>query len=216
IPTLLGFSATQSGIALMPRSLTMMVVMPIVGRIYNKVSPRAVVAFGILLFAYTAWLMGHYTLATSSRGIVNVLILQGVAFSCLFIPLTTIALSSIARHRLSDATGLNSLLRQVGGSIGLAVIATMMTRFATRARDVMLSNVTMSRTAVEARVGAMQRALGGRALPLLDLQIRRQAMVLSFERLFFICGIAFLCVLPLVFFLRMPKDAEKLEVHVEM
>ena len=214
--TLLGFSATQSGIALMPRSLTMMVVMPIVGRIYNKVSPRAVVAFGIILFAYTAWLMGHYTLATSSRGIVNVLILQGVAFSCLFIPLTTIALSSIPRHRLSDATGLNSLLRQVGGSIGLAIIATMMTRFATRARDVMLSSVTMSRPAVEARVGAMQRALGGRALPLLDLQIRRQAMVLSFERLFFICGIAFLCVLPLVFFLRMPKDAEKLELHVEM
>jgi len=64
----------------------MLVVMPIVGRIYNKVSPRIVVAFGILLFAYTAWLMGHYTLATSSRGIVNVLILQGIAFSCLFIP----------------------------------------------------------------------------------------------------------------------------------
>src|SRR5207253_8687054 len=91
--TLLGFTATQAGIALMPRSLTMLVVMPIVGRIYNKVSPRIVVAFGICLFAYTAWLMGHYTLATTSRGVVNVLIIQGVAFSCLFIPLTTVALS---------------------------------------------------------------------------------------------------------------------------
>jgi DHA2 family multidrug resistance protein len=63
---LLGFSATQSGLALMPRSLCMLVVMPIVGRLYNKVSPRLVVAFGIILFAYTAWLMGHYTLATST------------------------------------------------------------------------------------------------------------------------------------------------------
>jgi S-methylmethionine-dependent homocysteine/selenocysteine methylase len=52
----------------------------IVGRLYNKVSPRLVVAFGILLFAYTAWLMGHYTLQTSSTGIINVLIIQGIAF----------------------------------------------------------------------------------------------------------------------------------------
>ena len=59
----------------------MLVVMPIVGRIYNKVSPRVVVAFGILLFAYTAWLMGHYTLETSNRDIVMVLIIQGVAFA---------------------------------------------------------------------------------------------------------------------------------------
>jgi DHA2 family multidrug resistance protein len=224
--TLLGFSATQSGIALMPRSLTMIVVMPIVGRIYNKVSPRAVVAFGILLFAYTAWLMGHYTLQTSSRGIVNVLIIQGVAFSCLFIPLTTIALSTIPRHRLPDATGLNSLLRQVGGSIGLALMATMMSRFATQARGAMLANVTMSRPAVAARMAATQRMLSGRGIPgaaaqttavqLIDFQVRQQAMVLAFERLFMICGIAFLCVLPLVFFLRMPKGAEKAEVHVEM
>jgi MFS transporter, DHA2 family, multidrug resistance protein len=224
--TLLGFSATQSGIALMPRSLTMIVVMPIVGRLYNKVSPRAVVAFGILLFAYTAWLMGHYTLQTSSHGIVNVLIIQGVAFSCLFIPLTTMALSTIPRHRLPDATGLNSLLRQVGGSIGLAIIATMMTRFATQARGAMLANVTMSRPAVAMRMAATQRMLTGRGIPsaaaqstaaqLIDFQLRQQAMVLSFEKLFMICGIAFLCVLPLVFFLRMPKGAEKAEVHVEM
>src|SRR5947208_14522576 len=160
--TLLGFTATQAGIALMPRSLTMLVVMPIVGRIYNKVSPRIVVAVGILIFAYTAWLMGHYTLATSSRGIVNVLIIQGVAFSCLFIPLTTMALSTIPRHRLPDATGLNSLLRQVGGSIGLAIMATMMTRFATRIRGSMLNNLSLDRTAVAARIAIMQRMLTGR------------------------------------------------------
>jgi DHA2 family multidrug resistance protein len=226
--TLLGFTATQSGLALMPRSLTMLVVMPIVGRIYNKVSPRGVVAFGILVFAYTAWLMGHYTLATSARGIVNVLILQGVAFSCLFIPLTTIALSSIPRHRLPDATGLNSLLRQVGGSIGLALMATMMSRFATRARGAMLANLSLDRGAVAARLAGLQRMLTARgvtgpavqttAAEIMDYQVRQQAMVLSFERLFLICGIAFLCVLPLVFFLKMPESTagEKIEVHVEM
>ncbi len=224
--TLLGFSATQSGLALMPRSLAMLVVMPIVGRIYNKVSPRIVVAFGILLFAWSAWLMGHYTLATSSQGIVNVLIIQGVAFSCLFIPLTTVALSTIPRHRMPDATGLNSLLRQTGGSIGLAVFATLLTRYSLKARDSMLSSLTMDRGAVLTRLAGLKNTLIARgyasdaaqstAARILDGQIRRQAMMLSFEKLFYLSGICFLCVLPLVYFLRAPKSAEKINVHVEM
>jgi MFS transporter, DHA2 family, multidrug resistance protein len=223
---MLGFTATQSGLALMPRSLTMLVVMPIVGRIYNKVSPRVVVAFGILLFAYTAWLMGHYTMATTSRGIVNVLIIQGVAFSCLFIPLTTMALSTIPRHRMSDATGLNSLLRQTGGSIGLAVFATLLSRNATRIRDTLAQHVDPSRPEVRQRMRAIVGMLQGRgmdppsaqrtALRMIDLQVRQQAMIISFEKMFMLAGIAFLLVLPLVLLLKAPKSAQGADVHVEM
>jgi DHA2 family multidrug resistance protein len=223
---LLGFSATQAGLAMMPRSLSMLVVMPIVGRIYNKVSPRATVAFGICLFAWTAWLMGHYTLETSSRDVMSVLIIQGVAFSCLFIPLTTIALSSIPRHRLSDATGLNSLFRQTGGSIGLAIFATLLSRFATTGRGNMLASLSTSRPVVAARVAVLTQSMRSRGLDaataretvmrVLDGKLRQQAMLLSFERLFYLSGILFLLVLPLVFFLKMPPNAEKIEVHVEM
>jgi DHA2 family multidrug resistance protein len=93
----------------------MLVAMQIVGRLYNRVSPRGTVAFGVILFAISAYQMSHYTLATAPGGIIGVLVLQGVAFSCLFIPLTTVALASIPRHKLADATGMNSLLRQIGG-----------------------------------------------------------------------------------------------------
>jgi DHA2 family multidrug resistance protein len=223
---LLGYSATQAGLAMMPRSLSMLVVMPIVGRIYNKVSPRLVVAFGIVLFAYTAWEMGHYTLATSSRDVVQVLIIQGVAFSCLFIPLTTMALSTIPRHRLSDATGLNALLRQTGGSVGLALFATLLTRYSTKARGAMLPHFSITSPPMAARMSAIQRMLQGRGLDIgaarqaaahmIDGQLRRQAMLLSFEKLFYLSGILFLCVLPLVFFLKAPKAGEKIDVHVEM
>ncbi|MGH9423451.1 MAG: MFS transporter, partial [Thermoanaerobaculia bacterium] len=222
----LGFTAMQSGIALMPRSLSMLVVMPIVGRIYNKVSPRLVVAFGIVLFAYTAWTMGHYTLSTSRNDVMVTLIIQGVAFSCLWIPLTTMAISTIPRHRLSDATGLNSLLRQTGGSMGLAVFATLLTRYATRARGDLLPHFSMSSPAMASRMAAIQRMLQGRGLDIatarraaaamIDGQLRRQAMMIAFEKLFYLSGILFLCVLPLVFFLKMPKDAGKIDVHVEM
>jgi DHA2 family multidrug resistance protein len=127
---------------------------------------------------------------------------------------------------LSDATGLNSLLRQTGGSVGLAVFATMLSRFATKARGDMLPHFSISSPAMAARVAAIQRMLQGRgldsfaarqhAVQMIDGQLRQQAMVISFEKLFYLSGILFLGVLPLVFFLKMPKDAEKIEVHVEM
>jgi DHA2 family multidrug resistance protein len=223
---MLGYSATQAGLAMMPRSLMMIVCMPIVGRLYNKVSPRLVIAFGICLFAVTSWMMGHYTLATGTHDIVLVLIIQGVAFSCLFIPLTTLALSSIPRHRLADATGLNSLLRQVGGSVGLAVFATLLSRFATQARGTMIAHVNSASAAAMTRWGGLTKMIGGRGVDPLTAQnasarmidglVRQQAMVVSFEKLFYLSGICFLCVLPLVFLLRTAPGAEKIDVHVEM
>jgi DHA2 family multidrug resistance protein len=223
---MLGYSATQAGLAMMPRSLVMIVCMPIVGRIYNKVSPRLVIAFGICLFAVTSWMMGHYTLATGTHDVVIVLMIQGVAFSCLFIPLTTLALSSIPRHRLADATGLNSLLRQVGGSVGLAVFATLLSRFALQARGTMIGHVNSASSAAMARWGGLTKMIGGRGVDpitgqqasarMIDGLVRQQAMVVSFEKLFYLSGICFLCVLPLVFLLRAAPGAEKIDVHVEM
>jgi DHA2 family multidrug resistance protein len=223
---MLGFTATQAGLAMMPRSLIMLVVMPIVGRLFNKVSPRLIVAFGILMFCYSAWLMSRYTLATTARGVVTVLLIQGVAFSCLFIPLTTVALSSIPRARMTDATGLNSLLRQVGGSVGLAIFATMLSRSATRARGSLISHIVPGNTMLLTESTAMRKLLAGHgfdavaseagSMRLIDYIVRQQSMVLSFEKLFLIAGISFACVLPLVFLLRMPKRVEKTDVHMEM
>jgi DHA2 family multidrug resistance protein len=226
IQLMLGYSATQAGLAMMPRSLVMIVCMPIVGRLYNKTSPRVVIAFGILLFGYSAWLMGHYTLATSTRDIVIVLMIQGVAFSCLFIPLTTLALVSIPRHRLADATGLNSLLRQVGGSIGLAVFATMLSRFAAHAREGLIAQLSSANQQLSMRTAAMAKMFAGRgadpaaaraaSVQIIDGIVRQQAMVLSFQKLFYLSGICFLCVLPLVFLLRALPTGEKIDVHLEM
>jgi DHA2 family multidrug resistance protein len=217
---MLGYSATQAGLAMMPRSLAMIVFMPIIGRIYNKVSPRVVIAFGIVLFAVTAWMMGHYTLATSTRDVVIVLIIQGLAFSCLFIPLTTLALSSIPRHRLADATGLNSLLRQVGGSVGLAVFATLLSRFSTRIYGTMLEHINPANLAATERWKKIAASLGvngsNLAPRVIDGILRKQAMVMAFEKLFYLAGLCFLCVLPLVFLLRAAPSGEKIDVHVEM
>ena len=232
---LLGFTAVQSGIALMPRSLVMMVAMPVVGRLYNKVSPRLTVAFGVLLFSVSAYMMSHYTLETSQADVMAVLVIQGVAFACLFIPLTTVALTSIPRHKLADATGLNSLLRQIGGSLGLAVFAALMPRFTAQAEVSIAAHLTVTRPEVTSRIGAIGAAMQARGVSpeaakhgaeaMLAGLVARQATVLMFEKLFLLSGIAFLAVLPLLYFLRSPDHdapakpgvgAPKADVHIEL
>jgi DHA2 family multidrug resistance protein len=210
---LLGFSATQAGTALMPRALAMAVSIPIVGRLYNKVSPRLFIAMGIVTVALSAYQMSHYTLATGAGDVVSSIILQGFGFSMLFVPLTTVALSTIPRYKLADATGLNSLLRQIGGSLGLAAFATLLPHFTTQARAGLSAHIVAGHPLVQARVSGLEGMLIGRggmdpatahatALRALAGMVSQQSAVLAFERMFLTAGVAFLCILPLVLFLK--------------
>ncbi|MGZ3405925.1 MAG: DHA2 family efflux MFS transporter permease subunit [Polyangia bacterium] len=226
--TLLGYDAMQSGLALMPRSLIMFLVVPIVGRIYNKVQPRFVVAFGIVLFTISAYQMSHFTLETSEHDLLVPMLIQGAGFACLFVPLTTVALSAIDRRKMADATGLNSLVRQIGGSLGLAVFATLMTRYPVQIKAAIGAHITADRPEVVQRLGAMTQMLIGKgydadaarmaAQRALSGAVARQAMMMTFEKMFLMAGVAFLLVLPLLYFLKAPKSASgpKPEVHVEM
>ncbi|HWA78564.1 MAG TPA: DHA2 family efflux MFS transporter permease subunit [Polyangiaceae bacterium] len=225
---LLGFTAVQAGLALMPRSLTMMVMMPIVGRVYNRVSPRLTVAFGVLLFTISAFMMSQYNLNTTSGDVVAVLVIQGVAFACLFIPLTTVALARIPRHKLADATGLNALLRQIGGSLGLAIFASLIPRFTKTSVTALSAHLDPGRPELIARLSQITQALRARGYDLNSAQIAarralagvvgRQATVLTFDKLFLLSGILFLVVLPLLLFLKSPDHGRKaaVDTHVEI
>ena len=225
--TLLGYNAMQSGVALMPRSLVMFLVVPIVGRIYNKVQPRIVVAFGIICFAVSAFQMSHYTLQTSQRELIMPLLIQGLGFACLFVPLTTVALSSIDRKKLPDATGLNSLVRQIGGSMGLAVFATLMIRYPVQIKAAMGAHLYAGRPEVTQRLEALTRMFLSKgydpqaatlaAQRMIGGIVGQQAMVMTFEKMFLMAGIAFLFVMPLLYFLKAPRTTgPKIDVHVEM
>jgi DHA2 family multidrug resistance protein len=229
--TLLGFTATDAGFALMPRVIVMMVAVPLVGRIYNSVSPRIVIAAGVMFIAWGAYDMSHFTLQTSQRGIILALTTQGIGFACLFVPLSTVALAAIPRHQMADATGLNSLFRQVGGSIGLAIAATVLSRFQAQARASLLAHVTGADPAAVDRIRAAAGAFAARGIDtvtshtmaLLSLEgtVDRQATLLGFERLFLMAGVCFMLVLPLLIFLKAPEaveapSREKVDVHVEI
>ncbi|HMF42371.1 MAG TPA: DHA2 family efflux MFS transporter permease subunit [Polyangia bacterium] len=222
---LLGFTALQSGEALMPRALAMMVGIPLVGRLYNRVQPRILIIIGVLLVALSAYLMSHYTLETGARSVVGAIVIQGLGFAAIFVPLTTVALAGIPRYRLTDATGLNSLLRQIGGSLGLAAFATLLPHFIASARSGLAAHAYLGRPEMMARLGGLQAGLAARgvdpagarvgAARIVDGMLMQQASVLAFERMFITAGVAFLIVIPLALWLRKPQTAPNQSAKLE-
>jgi DHA2 family multidrug resistance protein len=226
---MLGFTATQSGVNMMPRTLVMIAITPLVGRLYNKVSPRVLVGLGVVFFSIGAWQMSHFTLLTGTHQIFGALVWQGFGFSLLFVPLTTVALSRIPRAKLTDATGLNSLFRQIGGSVGLAIFATLLNRSATQARASISMHLGSTNPAALQRLQEITQGLIARGLDAssaaaaapaaLAGQVAQQAMVLSFEKMFLLAGICFMAILPLLLFLKVDRSAEsggQPDVHLEM
>jgi len=208
---LLGYTAMESGLALMPRSLAMAVLMPIAGRFYNRMGPRFMVAAGLLVSAFSFWELSHLTTNIGVWDIFMPQVWQGVGFSLIFVALSTAALATIERTRMTAAAGLYNVVRQVFGSVGIAVAATQLTHGQMAYRTLLGDRITaydpVSRQALESTMAGL-RARGvdaasafQRALGILDLRVFRQATVLAYNHVFLLVTAIFLFSIPLVMFL---------------
>ena len=199
---MLHFSATQSGVVLLPRTIAMMIASPFVGRLYNKTSPALLVGSGMVMTALGCWMQADINLMTSSDDLFWPLAITGVGFAFLFVPLTTAALSQVPRHQLAGAAGVNSFVRQVGGSIGLSLFATLFTQYGAQAQTALAAHVNVLRP--ELSPIDLHQAAGRVAL---------QGVVIGFDKTFVLQTIAFLVVLPILLFLRVKRDKP---AHVEL
>ena len=216
LQNLLGYTAMRSGLTLMPRSLAMLVMMPIAGRLYNRLGPRLMVGGGLVLIAFGFWQLAHLTIDIGYWNLVWPQVWQGVGFSLLFAALSTAALASVARERMTAATGLYNVVRQVMGSIGIAVAATLLTHSQATYHAVLAENASgaLGRQWLAATTMAMQ-TLGAdfatardRALQILDVRVSQQATVLSYNHIFLLVALLFMIVLPLVLLLQRSGHAE--------
>jgi DHA2 family multidrug resistance protein len=165
------------------------------------------------------------TLQSGSGELLVTMILQGIGFSCLFVPLNTSALSSVPKHLMPDATGLNSLFRQVGGSIGLAVFATLLGNHMVSARAALAAQLSPSRAPVQERLSGLQHGFIERGMDAASAQtaalqtlagtVARQASVLAFQHVFLLAGVMFLMVLPLLPLLKVVRGAGSAPVETQ-
>ena len=225
LQTILGYSAFESGLALMPRSLAMAVGMPLSGRLYNRLGPRIMVLVGLVVSTYSFWDLSRMTAVTGFWDIFWPQVWQGMGFSLLFVPLSTAALATIERHRLTAATGLYNVVRQVAGSVGIAIAATEVSRGTARYFAVLTSHVTLydattrqwlgAVTASMQRFGASAVEAEQRALALLHQTIEHQAAVLSYDFVLYLIAILFVLAFPLALLLRQGEGGGDTHVIAE-
>jgi DHA2 family multidrug resistance protein len=226
LQNLLGYSAMLSGLALMPRSLAMAVVMPIGGRFYNKLGPRFLVGLGLVVSAYSFWALGQLTTEMGFWDIFFPQMWQGVGFSLIFVALSTAALATIPRPKMTAATGLYNVVRQVFGSVGIAVAATQLTTHTAIYRAELVSHMGTTQMVqahhfIQMTAAAMRQrgldALGAtqRALAILDLRVTRQAATLAYNHVFLLVTLLFAISVPLVFLLKSAKTEGHGEIMVD-
>jgi DHA2 family multidrug resistance protein len=224
LQNLLGFPAMDSGIAMLPRSIASAVVGPIGGRFYNKVGPRVLVAIGLAFNAYGFWLFSHLTSQVGAWDILWPQVWQGAGMGLLFVAIATAALSTIPKPRMTAATGLYNVVRQVSASIGIAVAATQVDANAHRYHDLLAERVTMYAdgarlmlqrlSAAMLQAGADSLTAARRSLAILNLRVTRQAVVLSYNHLFELAAALFVVALPLTLLLATRARASGAEPAV--
>ncbi len=222
---LLQYPAMKSGLVLMPRSLVMVFLMPVAGLLYNRVGPRLMIFAGLAIAGTAPIMMSHFTLQSAGPYLFWPQVVQGLGFVMIFVALSTAALSGIDRPRMTSATGLYNLVRQLGGSFGTAIFATMLARGQQTNHAILSSHLNPYNPVYSERFDAIRQGFVARgvnpwdadqkALKALDGIVSQQAAALSFERAFFIIGALFFMCLPLVFFLKGRPHKEADAAHAE-
>jgi len=201
----LGFSPLQAGLALLPGAIATAISMPIAGRLVNKIDPRIMIGAGIIIFGSASWWMGSLDQYAGYWDIFWPRALQGFALGFLFVPLSTATLSGIPRGEIASASGMYTLIRQLGGSLGIAILATLLERQADIAQSGLASSVTLASPAI--RDYLSNPATHQQALNQLYGMVQQNATVISYDFLFRFSGLLFFLSLPTLLLLKPPQTA---------
>jgi DHA2 family multidrug resistance protein len=219
LQTLLGYPAVQAGIAMAPRGIGSFIGMTLIGRVMHKFDPRKFLAGGLLVGAATLYQLSRMNLDAGYWDFFWPQFVQGISLAMLFVPLTTIAMSNIARENMGNATSLFNLLRNLGGGIGIAGVTTMVARFQQTHINMLGANVTAYNPQTRALMGNLRAGFmaHGAAAGLARRQsyvavfgmIERQATILSYIDVFQLLALIFLLMVPLVLIMKRPSHGTK-------
>ena len=202
----LGFDAWQTGLAVLPGALATAAGMPIAGMLVNRIDPRLSIAFGLIASGVAAWWLGSFSAQAGYWDIFWPRALQGFALGFIFVPLSTVMLAQVPKGELANATGLSTLIRQLGGSFGIAILTTLLVW----KEKYVFSNLTASVTNAHYAVhNFLNQSSGGPLNPTqqLDSMLQGDSALIAFNFLFRLSAIVFVASLPFVWLLPKVQPA---------
>jgi len=210
----LGWTAQQAGMLMIPAALTTAITMPLIGQLLQKGVPQQyLVAMGLLLFScFSFW---GYKILTPDTGETNffwMLIVRGLGMGMLFIPITTLSLSTLRGQEIGQGASFTGMMRQLGGSFGVAAITTFMSARNMVHRSDLVSRLSTNDPLVTQRVNALQHGFMSKGMPpdialqsaykALDYSVTKQTGVLSYMEVFLWLGLLFLICIPFMMMVR--------------
>ncbi|MCG2462154.1 DHA2 family efflux MFS transporter permease subunit [Flavobacteriaceae bacterium F89] len=220
--SILGWTATDAGLLLIPSSITTGLMMPVIGKLIEKgVSQKYLVASGfIIFFIYSYWMHIFITPDTGGEHMFWPLVARGMGLGLLFVPITTLSLSTLKGKDIGDGAAFTGMMRQLGGSFGIAIITTMIARWTQQHRVDLIPNITATSTVVQDRIHGLQQMFIAngfsfnnaldKAYQVLNVTIMKQATILSYMDVFLFMGVIFLICVPFVLLIK--KGAGKVDI----
>jgi DHA2 family multidrug resistance protein len=214
---LLGWTATTAGMVMSPRGIGAIVGSIVAARVLasQKLDGRAWIALGFLILAWTMFVLGGVNGQTDVAHLIFPIVISGFAITSIFVPMSTYSMATVPREAMGDATGLTSLLRNLGGSVGISLMTTMIARSTQAHQAIMVSHLTPYEPSFAARLNQLAGALGGvnnpdaiqKAHGVIQRLLQAQSTLLAYVDQFRILALVCLACAPLVFFFR--KTAPK-------
>jgi MFS transporter, DHA2 family, multidrug resistance protein len=222
LQTLLGYPALESGLAVSPRGVGAVFGMLIVGRLVGALDARLLVAIGFGLMAFSAEMLSRVDLVISVGNVAWPNVVNGIAIGFLFVPLTVAATGTLQKEQIGNATGLYNLMRNLGGSVGISLVTTLLARRAQVHQAMLVAHVTPYDGAaqqylltLEQRFAAAAGSMDGarQALAALYAVVVKQATLLAFIDVFRLLAIVALLCIPFVLLLKKTKAQGPLAIH---
>jgi DHA2 family multidrug resistance protein len=214
---LLGYTAFTAGLVVAPRGLGAICGMPVIGFLSNKVDPRLLLTFGFFVFGLTTLYFGNITLDLSPTTLLLPILITGFALSFVFVPISTASYGTLKNEQIGNASGLFNLMRNVGGSIGISIAQTLLTRRADVHQNEIINSVPATGANFQNSLGQVQQSLSGSygphntmapAVATLYQQLQRQASLWAFVDVFrWLSLLCFFCV-GMVWLLRRVKPGK--------
>jgi DHA2 family multidrug resistance protein len=205
--TLLGYTAALAGMVISPGGFALLFSMALVGALINKVDLRVLMCCGFLLIGASMILMHTFSLDSSFRYIMWVRIFQMCGPAFLFIPINTVSYIGVAKSENNDVSGIMNLVRNIGGSVGTALIGTMLARGSQRHQAYMVRNLTTGSPGLIAQIARLKPYLNGSvesAQNYIYKELQRQAAMLAYLDIIALMALLCIAIAPLAFFLNKP------------
>lgn len=215
----LGWTATQTGVFMIPSALCTAISMPIVGKLLaNGKNPKTIIIIGILITFVFLLIMSFSSPDSSQHDFYFPFVLRGVGLAFMMSPILGLAVAGLRGKDMSQAIGLANMIRQLGGAVGIALLNVFLTHKNAEVRGNMLSYITDYASASTERLSLLTQSFIAKGYAAIDAEalaykmiegiVFKQQALVSYDQGFFVVGIAIICCIPVVLLIRYKKGVK--------